>query len=912
MTEIRLVDFPEKDLPLREDVRVLGNLLGEVLLEQHGPELLEQVELVRKAAILRREGKQDGARVLEHTLKTLSTDQVQLIVKAFSAYLRLANLAEKVHRVRRRRFYLKNRETRQRGGFEDAICSLKNVCVSADTLQGALDGLQIRPVFTAHPTEATRRSILEKEYSIIHRLVERLNPDRTPGEDAQALARIRDAVTSGWQTRSVAHARPTVADELDNILFYLTEILYRAVAPFESSLQDALDKHYGKGAVKCPDRDLLRFGSWVGGDMDGNPNVTARTIRETLRTQRNAIIGCYLPEIKRLARYLSQTRGEAGILAALEQRLEQYSQAQPHVLQGIPERHREMPYRCFLNLIIGRVKATAEASPDDNGLAYGSPGQFEQDIQLIAASLEANKGVHAGLFSAQRLLCRIRTFGFHLATLDVRQDAQLHRQVLGELLGIEDWSVWAPDRRARHLDQLISESRLPRLGDLKGLSDQAIEALNVFSTIRDAHSQFGEAATGLFIISMTQGADDVLTALAFAIMAGLGDSEGVRLDIAPLLETVDDLEAGPDIFKSLLTQDVYRRHLRNRLDRQVVMVGYSDSNKDSGIVASRWGLQQAQYKLAKVARKHDVKMAFFHGRGGTVSRGGGNLVNGITGAPAGTIGGVLRVTEQGEVINQKYGMRPLALRNLELVTGAVLQHGLSDVGQHPDDDMRKLMRHMARTAREKYQGLVYADPGFIEYFRSTTPIDVIERLAIGSRPASRRTGQGISNLRAIPWVFSWAQTRIGFPGVFGVGTALDRIHTELGIDALRAMYQRWSFFRGMINDVEMVLAKSDLEIGRRYSELAGAELQKVFDTIHSEFDLATAHILQLKDSARLLEDQETLRRNIRLRNPYVDPVHIVQIDLLQRWRQGGREDEALLDALKATVNGIALGIQNTG
>ena len=342
------------------------------------------------------------------------------------------------------------------------------------------------------------------------------------------------------------------------------------------------------------------------------------------------------------------------------------------------------------------------------------------------------------------------------------------------------------------------------------------------------------------------------------------------------------------------------------------MVGYSDSNKDSGITASRWGLQQAQYRLARLGTEQGVEVVFFHGRGGTVSRGGGNLVNGISGAPAGTVKGYLRVTEQGEVINQKYGLRPLALRNLELVTAAVLQHGLQDVGQHPDAGMRALMQGMAAAARDRYRSFVHESGDFVGFFRNATPIDVIERLAIGSRPAARRSGLGIGNLRAIPWVFAWAQVRVGLPGVFGMGTALENAEREHGMAALRRMYDRWSFFRGMINDVEMVLAKSDLEIGRRYATLADPGLMGVFDSIVAEFQRTQRLILDLKQSGSLLEDQPVLRRNIRLRNPYVDPMHVVQIDLLRRWRAGERQDEELLGALKATVNGIALGIQNTG
>jgi phosphoenolpyruvate carboxylase len=908
MSEIRSIEFPEKDRPLRDDVSMLGQLLGEVLVEQHGQQLLEQVETVRRAAILRREGDPEGAQTLEQALAALDTARLRLVIKAFSSYLRLANLAERVHRIRRNRTYLKQPGQPQKGSLEAVLGELRAAGVAAADVLETLKQLRIQPVFTAHPTEAARRSILQKEYSIIHRLVERLNPDRTPAEEAQALARIRDAVTSGWQTRNVAHARPTVADELDNVLFYVTEILYRVVPAFDEALHGAIARTLGE---KLPDNacgELLRFGSWVGGDMDGNPNVTSTTILETLVSQREAVIGRYLPETAKLARYLSQTRGDAGILPELEARLERYAGEQPERMQAIPRRHLDMPYRCFLQLIAGRLRATLENGP----MAYDTPLEFQNDIALIARSLEANKGEHAGMFGVHRLLTRVRAFGFHLATLDIRQDAEHHRRVMAELLDRGDWMGLDAQARGQLLEGLLASGTLTGADLPADLSTTAVETLAVFRSISDGRRRYGEVAIGLYIISMTQGADDVLTALALAHMAGYAEGAVVPLDIAPLLETVDDLEAGPAILEQLLDSAVYRQHLEQRGGRQVVMVGYSDSNKDSGIAASRWGLQQAQYRLAQLGRARGVEVVFFHGRGGTVSRGGGNLVNGIAGSPARTVSGYLRVTEQGEVINQKYGMRPLALRNLELVTGAVLQHRLTDVGQHADAAMRTLMQQLASMARRRYRTLVHEDRQFVEFFRSATPIDVIERLNIGSRPAARRSGQGIANLRAIPWVFAWAQVRVGLPGVFGVGTALDSMARQHGMDTLRGLYERWSFFRGMVNDVEMVLAKSELEIGARYAQLADGGLQELFSEIAAEFDLATARILELKGSEYLLQDQPTLHRNIRLRNPYVDPMHIVQIDLLRRWRASGREDDELLGALKATVSGIALGIQNTG
>ena len=567
-----------------------------------------------------------------------------------------------------------------------------------------------------------------------------------------------------------------------------------------------------------------------------------------------------------------------------------------------------MPYRCLLLFVAKRLEATLAESES----GYASADDFAADIEFIRDSLRANRGIHAGLLNVERLLRRIQTFGFHLVTLDVRQDALLHRRVMGELLNCADWEQRAPGHRADVLAHLLASDGLPEAGEQRALSPEASEALAVFRAISSARQQYGSAAIGLFIISMTQGADDVLTTLALASIANPHTGADARLDVAPLLETVDDLQAGPEILRSLLGHAVYRKHLAALKKRQVIMIGYSDSNKDSGIVASRWALHEAQRKLVQAGADGGVDVVFFHGRGGTVSRGGGNLVNGILGAPPDTVKGFLRVTEQGEVINQKYGVRFLALRNLELVTGATLVQTVGRDRAGLDNEERGILDFMAGASREKFRSVVYDDPDFPGFFREITPIDVIERLNIGSRPASRRSGEGIENLRAIPWVFSWAQVRVGFPGVYGFGTALDAAIQEFGLQTIRNLLNNRIFFQAMINDVEMVLGKSELGIGQRYAQLSPAGHQRFFGLIREEFDLAERRILELKQLDRLLDDQRVLQRNIRLRNPYVDPLHLLQIDLLRRWRTEGRPDGSLLDALKATVKGIALGIQNTG
>jgi phosphoenolpyruvate carboxylase len=907
VSDIRQIEIPEKDLPLRADVSLLGSLVGDVLVDQHGQGLLDRVEAVRKAAIRQREGI-GGEGELDAALSGLEPEQVMLVIQAFASYLRAVNLAEKVHRIRRRRAYQRAAAGAQRGSLEAVLGELKEQGIDGATLASEISALRIQPVFTAHPTEATRRTIQEKEYDIVLRLVERLNPELTPGEEKLALGRIRAAITSSWQTRLVPHARPTVADELDNILFYLTDILYRVTPVYYEAFEAAFEKHYGASPKGLLKNIILRFGSWVGGDMDGNPNVTSQTILATLAQQRSVIIKRYLPELRRLSRYLSQSTSEIGFSEELLRQLERYRELMPGEARLIPQRHRDMPYRCLLKLMASRLTATLGEA--ENG--YMLADEFAADIRLIRDSLARNKGEHAGGLGVERLLCRVHTFGFHLVTLDVRQDALLHRRVIGELLGCDDWEARDPQLRAEILAQLLETDNLPNIPDSQPISDEAAEALAVFRAISTARQMYGSAAIGLFIISMTRGPDDVLTALALSGIANPHSGAPSRLDVAPLLETVDDLHAGPEIIEALLAHKVYRKHLEGLQKRQAVMVGYSDSNKDSGIVASRWALHEAQRRLVSVGEARSTDIVFFHGRGGTVSRGGGNLVNGILGAPPGTVKGFLRLTEQGEVINQKYGVRFLALRNLELVTGATLVHSIDPNAAGLSDDESEIIAFMADVSRKKFRNMVYEDPGFPGYFRSTTPLDVIERLNIGSRPSSRRSGEGIENLRAIPWVFSWAQVRVGFPGVFGFGTALDRAISEYGLENIRDFLNRQIFFQAMVNDVEMVLGKSELGLGRRYTSLVAPGQRHYFDRISEEFEMATRRILELKQLDNLLDDQRVLQRNIRLRNPYVDPLHLLQIDLLKRWREGNREDDDLLEALKASVKGIALGIQNTG
>jgi phosphoenolpyruvate carboxylase len=562
-----------------------------------------------------------------------------------------------------------------------------------------------------------------------------------------------------------------------------------------------------------------------------------------------------------------------------------------------------MPYRQLLHLMRARLAATADG---DTG-AYADADAFVADLQIIDLSLQHHRGEHAGRFALQRVLWRARTFGFHLATLDLRQDSATHDAAIAALLGDAQWSQRPPAERLPRLHALI-EGEAPAQADAAA----AAPTLDVLRTVREARVGYGTHAFGPYIISMSRSAADALAVLALARVAGCVEDGAVPLDVAPLFETIDDLRAAPEIMRALFADPVYRRHLQARGDRQTVMLGYSDSAKDGGILASRWSLQRAQAELLELSQQAGVRIVFFHGRGGSVSRGGGKTERAVIAAPRGSVDGVLRVTEQGEVIHRKYGIRALALRNLEQATAAVLRASLRPRPPEPREARwRELATELSQVSRAHYRTLVHERADFPDYFRAATPIDVIERLHLGSRPSKRRDG-GIEALRAIPWVFAWSQNRSGLTGWYGVGAALAHGIATHGIETMQAMARDWPFFAAMLDDIEMLMAKSDLAIFERYSRLAGPLHTAYFPGIAEEFERTGETLLALRGRRQLLQDDYRLRLSIRLRNPYVDPISLLQVELLQRWRAGDRGDEALFRSLVTTVNGIAAGIQNTG
>ncbi len=902
MAEDATAEFLPPDDALREDVSRLGSLVGRMLVEQGGQVLFDRVEQVRLAAIRRR---REGApiRALAASLAGLDAAMAQALARAFATYFQVVNLAERVHRIRRRRDYQREGSGPQPESLRALLTEFKAEGVGADELLGWLDRLWVEPVFTAHPTEAVRRSLLEKEQAIVRSLVDGFDPERTPQERAKDTERIVVALSAGWQTAEASDVRPTVQDEYEHVGFYLANPLYRIVPALYESLQDALREVYGV-AARLP--RLLGFASWVGGDMDGNPNVGADTLAACLASQRAQILEHYVEDVAALARALSQTDDRVAVTPALRERLDAYMAEYPRAAAGIRPRHADMPYRCLLHMMGARLRAATAAEPG----AYGSADELLDDLRLIAGSLVANRGLHAGTYVVGRMIWRVRTFGFHLARLDVRQDSRAHDDALAVLLDDPAWAGRDATTRAAKLRPYANGEH--QFGPCAEPMAEHLQA--VFTALRDSRHRHGDAPTGLYVISMARSAADVLAVLALARRAGLENDAppDVPLDIAPLFETVDDLQHAPATLQALLDDPVYRRHLAARGDRQWVMLGYSDSGKDGGTLASRWGLQRAQVRLLEVARAAHIRLAFFHGRGGSASRGGTRMMPALMSAPRGAVDGVLRVTEQGEVIHRKYGIRALALRNLEQTVGATLRASVRPRAAEPREERwRGQMDVLSACSRQAYRALIERD-GFVEYFRSATPIDVIERMTLGSRPASRRSMHGVEDLRAIPWVFAWTQCRAIISGWYGLGSALAHGLERYGAEAMGEMARDWAFFANALNDVEMVLAKCDLDIAEAFSALSGELHEDFFVLIRAEFDRTRGGLLQLRGSKALLAGEPRLAASIRLRNPYVDPMSLLQVDLLRRWRAGDRMDDDLLHALVASVNGVSQGLQNTG
>jgi phosphoenolpyruvate carboxylase len=901
------IQFPVKDAALREDVHALGGLIGETLRDQGGEDLFKLVEGDRLAAILRREGDAQGAAELGQRTQGRSPSTATDLTRAFSIWFMAVNTAEKAHRVRRRREYLSDARTAQPGGIADCIGRLQRAGVTLAQALELIGKMSLEPVFTAHPTESTRRTILRKQQHIAHDLLDRNNSTSNRAELDMLWARVRLEVTSIWQTEEHPREGLTVVDEREHVLFYLIDILYRVVPLFYEEIEAALASAYSVPVESLDVPNILRFGSWVGGDMDGNADVHGKTIRETLHRHQQLIVSTYFSECEQLAESLSQSANRVAVSAALAARIESYSALLPGAKALAPARHDRMPYRVFFGQISERLQASYDGRPN----AYQGPDELLADISLAADSLLANRGRHAGYFLVRRLLRRVRTFGFHLATLDVIQHARVHDNVIAQGLDRKDWPSLPAAERLQQLRDLLVRDQ----GPTAAFDAMGRRSLWVFEAIAQARHKFGGRAIGEYIVSGALGPEDILAVLLLARWADITDKRTGEcpLDVAPLLESIDSLESAGDVLGAVHAEPAYRRHLAARANRQMVVIGYSDTNKQGGIAASRWALQVAQAQLLEASRKAGINLLIFHGRGGTPARGGGRTEHLVESLPNGAMQGVLRLTEQGEVVNQSYGLRPIAMRTLERTFASVALATAHTAEIAPiAPEQIAVMRTIAQHSLKAYRELVFGSAEFFEYFRAVTPLDVIERMHIASRPAVRGAGGGVQALRAIPWVFAWTQSRHMLPGWFGVGSGLQAALELHGEEVIARMVAHWPFFGHLLDDVETMLGRTDLEIASHYDALAPEQLKAQSLPIAKEYALTLRHLLHLRGSARLLDGDPTLQRSIKLRNPYVDPMHLMQVDLLRRWRATQRQDTALFGALRATISGIAQGLQATG
>ena len=899
----------EIDFALRNDIRRLGAQLGDALVRQHGPELLERVEQVRAMARSLRRDEESGAALAE-LLDDVDVVEAIHLVRAFTVYFHLANTAEQVHRVED----LKAAGLAGSNRFAETVYKLLELGIDREEIVAATRNADLRPVFTAHPTEASRRSILDKLTEIAVLIERRGESGSGPADQGRIDRRIDELIDAIWQTDELRRERPDPVDEARSILYFLTEIAVDGVPELFDDVDDVL-RDIG-GSLDGP-QVPVRFGSWVGGDRDGNPNVTPETTLEVLNFQRGRGLRLLVAEIEELSSELSVSTAVSAITPELQAQIEADRDDFPDVVSRFSRLSAGEPYRQRCSVIHQRL---LEASAQPSGpRAYGSPADMEADLAVMARSLEDNGGsllARGRLARVRRILAMI---GFHLAILDIRENATAHHQALGELfaeLGTDYRSLSRPDRTALLAAEL--ESRRP-LAPPAGSNAQG--SLALFAALRLALDRHGDGVIESYIVSMTQGVDDVLAPAVLAREVGLVDIPGgiARIGFVPLFETIDDLRRIGTMLRELFTVPAYRRLVQLRGDRQEVMVGYSDSNKDGGITTSQWEIHKALREIAEVSAETGIKVAVFHGRGGTVGRGGGPTNAAILSQPAGVVDGAVKITEQGEVIADKYGLPRIAQRNLDLALSAVLEatvaHRRPRHGHGGVDVWNDVMELMSTRAYEAYRGLLDT-AGFAEYFQTSTPVEELAAMNIGSRPARRSgTTAGIEHLRAIPWVFGWTQSRQIIPGWFGVGTALETAQQAGHGEQLQEMYEDWHFFRTFISNVEMTLVKTDLAIARHYvNRLVAPELHHFFATIADEHDLTVAHIAKLTGGA-LLSDLPVLKRTLAVRDAYLDPISVLQVELLARSRAsvGPPEDTRRIQrALLLTINGIAAGLRNTG
>lgn len=914
------------DARLRQSVRTLGNLLGETIIEQEGQTVFDLEEEMRALTRAQRGGDANaGDRLLDLTERLVQdSERTEAVLKAFSTYFQLINLAEEQQRVRvlRERMERAQKENRpMRETIAAAVQSLKADGMQAYEMRQMLDDLLIMPVFTAHPTEAKRRTILLKLQALARLLYEWDYRVLLPSEEADTLDAIREILVALWQSDENRERRPTVLDEVRQGLYFFETTLFDLVPQIYRELSRALEDAWPEESFAIP--SFLRYGSWMGGDRDGNPFVTLEVTEAALRQQKEQVLKLYAAAVENLYGHLSVAKTRMNFSQDFSDSLAADLKLVPAEEMDVLERFSLEPYRVKSILIYRRLMATIRQNEQawgheaDDPRAYPDAATFIRDLELIQESLRQNNGWRLAEGRFANLVQQARIFGFHLATMDIRQHSDRHRDAIAEI-----YARYHPDTDYRALSEadkvawLIEEIRSQRpLTAQLNFSEDTNNTVALFRLISTAQERIGPQAIQTYIISMTTSVSHMLEVLLLAKDAGLFGKIGV----VPLFETIEDLRNAASIMQRMFETPIYREHLAQRGNSQQIMIGYSDSNKDGGYLRANWMLYQAQRELAQVCDAHGMRLTLFHGRGGSIGRGGGPANRAILAQPPGSIKARIKITEQGEVISNRYSNEVIAHRHLEQLVNAVLLTS----GKRPhfpkEAAWGEVMEESSRRAEEHYRALIQ-NPAFLRYFNETTPLEQINQLNIGSRPAKRKATSGVSDLRAIPWVFAWSQSRVNLPGWYGLGAGIQNWLQETGdvasperLQLLREMYAEWPFFRTVIDRAQVSMRRADMPIATLYASLTDDDTRSaIFSAIREEYDRTERVILAVTGQEALLDNEEWLQQSINLRNPYVDPLNYIQAGLLQRIRREPESAEELRPVLLLSVNGVAAGLQGTG
>ena len=906
----------DKDAPLRDDIRLLGRLLGNTVREQNGEATYNIVEMIRQTSVrFHRDSDEPAKLELQELLNQLDPKETVDVVRAFSLFSHLANIAEDLHHTRRTRSHDRAGDPPRRGTIANVMTQASQAGIEAEELRAFFKDAHVLPVLTAHPTEVRRKSTMRHELAISALLAQCERSDLTPDEHNEIKDQIRRTVLALWQTSMIRYSRLNVVDEVTNGLAYYDYSLLGQLPRIYRAIEDKLSSLDKKTEPIAP---FLQMGSWIGGDRDGNPFVTAEVLRDTVNRHGSKIVMFYFQELDELGAELS-----------LASTLVQVSPNLTKLAKKSPKSFDKEPYRSAISGIYSRLAATAKKlkSPDPprrpvgKAPPYSSADEFAADLNTIKNSLVANGSADLADGRLRDLLRSVNCFGLHLASLDLRQNSAVHESVISELFDVFepkiDYANMDEDNRIKLLvDELSSTRSLLRIGWT--YSDLTTSELDILKEASRARITLGPQTITTAIISNTQSVSDVLELAVLLKQANLVSADGVSaLQIVPLFETISDLRNCVRIMDRLLSIPQYKKLINSLGGVQEIMLGYSDSNKDGGFLTSGWELYKAQTTLIGLFESKGIKLRLFHGRGGTVGRGGGPSYEAILAQPSGAVQGQLRMTEQGEIISSKYSNPSLGRRNLEILAAATLESTLlqKKSSQLPTEYL-SAMDEISSFAFEAYQQLVYRTSGFEEYFWSSTVINEIATLHIGSRPPSRKKTRKIKDLRAIPWVFSWAQCRLMLPGWYGFGTAVEKWlanNPNKGMPFLQELYKEWSFFRSQLSNMDMVLAKSSIAIARRYSQLVEDKdlREKIFNRIHAEWKSSIDTLLKISGQKKLLQTNPLLERSIQNRFPYLDPLNHLQVELMKKYRRES-ENAKVLRGIQLTINGISAGLRNSG